>query len=89
MPDLNRLVAGMRCREVLALLADYMDGELSPDTRERLETHVRQCEQCEKFGGEYSELVATLRSHQRYATDPDELGRRLKSRIDRVWQSNG
>jgi anti-sigma factor RsiW len=85
MPDLNRLVAGLRCREVLAHLADYVDGELPSETMERIEAHIRGCDQCEKFGGEYSQLVAALRSHMQTAVDLPDVGRRLERRMNRVW----
>ena len=84
MSDLNRVVAGLRCREVLAHLADYIDEELPPDTRERVEAHLRACDQCEKFGGEYSQLVSALRAQQFADVDLQDLRHRLARRMDSV-----
>jgi anti-sigma factor RsiW len=89
MPDLDRLVAGMRCRDVLALLGEYVDGELATETRNRVDAHVRECDQCEKFGGEYRDLVVVIRSYQLSNTGQAELRRRLSTRIDSLWQNDG
>jgi hypothetical protein len=51
MADLNRVVAGIRCIEVLELLSDYLDGDVSQESKERIEAHLRGCDQCERFGG--------------------------------------
>ena len=61
MTDLNRSVAGLRCRDVLALLGDYVDGDLSAGDVAQVEAHLRGCDRCEKFGGEYGALVSGLR----------------------------
>lgn len=58
----ERLVAGLRCHEVLADLSEYLDGGLSPDRREHLEAHVRGCDYCERFGQQFAETVRALRS---------------------------
>lgn len=36
----------MTCKEVCALLSDYVDGELNSDTREDLDAHLQSCEPC-------------------------------------------
>lgn len=85
MSDLDRVVAGLRCREVLALLADYVDGELDGPTTDRVNEHLRGCDACEKFGGEYGELVARLRAGLGVA-EPDRGARaRLDARLGHVW----
>ena len=35
-----------RCEEARALMSDYIDGELDPAERKRLERHVRFCDRC-------------------------------------------
>jgi len=61
MPELDREVAGLRCREVLAELSDYVDGELPADRVERIKAHLRGCDWCERFGGDFAWLVKSLR----------------------------
>lgn len=61
MADLDRLVAGLRCREVLDKLSDYLDGELAAPEMVQVEAHVRGCDWCERFGGEFAGRVAMLK----------------------------
>lgn len=57
----NQLVGGLRCFEVLALLSDYLDGELEATARGRVEAHLAGCEACTQFGGEFGAVVGALR----------------------------
>lgn len=59
MPD--RLVAGLRCAEVLEALPDYLEHALPPQGAQQVEAHLRGCDWCERFGGEYAGGVAALR----------------------------
>lgn len=85
MTDLNREVAGLQCREVLALLGDYVDGALSPQQAEQVESHLRGCDHCEKFGGEYSSLVAQLRSRLAQLPLGAEAQTRVVDRLQEMW----
>jgi anti-sigma factor RsiW len=90
MPDLNREVAGLRCRDVLSMLGDYVDGELAAGDVARVGLHLQGCDQCEKFGGEYGALVRMLRVRLATVGGPDissehgdaEVLGRLARRID-------
>lgn len=57
----DRSVAGIRCTEVLDDLSDYIDGELHADRVARIEAHLAGCDWCERFGGDFAAVVATLR----------------------------
>ena len=82
MADLNRVVAGIRCIEVLGYLSDYLDGELSQEVRDRIEAHLRGCDQCERFGGQMSQIVKSLRVHlQDPAPIEEGIARRLRDRL--------
>ena len=85
MPDLERRTAGLRCRDVLALLADYVDGELDAATKGQVEGHLRGCDICEKFGEEYAALVAHLRQGLQGTDTPPGLRARLGERMTRAW----
>lgn len=37
---------GISCAEVTELLSDYLAGDLPPETRTQIETHVAQCDHC-------------------------------------------
>lgn len=59
--ELDREVAGIRCREVLERLSAYLDGELSAREAARIEAHLQGCDRCARFGGAFGEVVAELR----------------------------
>jgi anti-sigma factor RsiW len=66
------------CREILALLADYLDGTLAVATARRLDAHLAGCAPCVAFVNTYRGTVAAAR---RLATIPipPELQERLLS----------
>ena len=58
----DREVGGIRCSEVLGVLDDYIDGELSLDVREKVNIHLAGCNWCEQFGGQYVGTIRALRT---------------------------
>jgi anti-sigma factor RsiW len=77
----ERLVAGLRCGEVLAQLSAYMDGELSSADCARIDGHVSACDLCERFGGEFASAVRALREHLAEGPLQDDVRRRLRRRL--------
>ena len=75
----ERLVAGVRCSEVLAHLSDYLDGELDAATIEGIEKHLLGCPNCEQFGKNFGSMVASLRqeSNAPESVELDALSRLL------------
>lgn len=61
MQSLDRVVAGLSCREVLALLSDFLDGELPDADVAAVRAHLAGCRTCERFGGEVADALALLR----------------------------
>lgn len=57
----GRVVGGLSCPQVLERLADYIDGDIDAGTKAAIEEHLRGCDECTKFGGEYNEVVKGLR----------------------------
>ena len=55
----------LSCEEVLALLSDYLDGELGRDDLAAVEAHLSACDGCTKFGGQFRATVSALREHLR------------------------
>jgi anti-sigma factor RsiW len=39
----------MGCQELVELVTDYLDGALDAETRLRFETHLRECDGCERY----------------------------------------
>lgn len=62
MPDLDRRVAGLRCRDVLADLSEYLDGTLSAERVAAIQAHLAACDTCARFGGDVGAIVAALRA---------------------------
>ena len=87
MPDLYRMIAGLRCRDLLLLITDYVDGELSAKEVGRVDAHLRGCVHCNKFGGEYGALVGELKSRLKAPTVNSDVRARLANRMEAVWAS--
>ena len=87
MPDLDRMIAGLRCRDLLTLLADYVDGELSPQEVERVDAHLQGCAYCTKFGGEYGMMVEDLKRRFGEPTVHSDVRARLVNRMEAMWAS--
>jgi anti-sigma factor RsiW len=78
----ERLVAGMKCGEVLALLSDFLDGDASPATRDQIIAHLRGCDWCATFGGRFSAVIESLRRELRDAAPLDaDVTARLLARL--------
>lgn len=58
---LDTIVAGVRCREVLADLSEYLDGALPPSRVVELQAHLAGCDNCARFGGHVADTLAALR----------------------------
>lgn len=82
MTDIDRLVAGLTCREVLHDLSDFMDGTLTGERVAQLQAHLADCDTCARFGGNVASAVQALR-HARPAPDdmPDGAAGRLRTRL--------
>lgn len=76
-------IAGLSCGQVLERLSDYLDGDLAPAERDRLEDHLRGCDRCARFGGEFRAVVGALRSHlARAGQVPDGFRERLRRALE-------
>jgi anti-sigma factor RsiW len=81
MSELDRVVAGIRCRDVLADLSDYVDGDLSPERVARLGEHLQGCDHCERFGNEFSSVVTALKGLTSASTDDEASRERMLHRL--------
>jgi len=66
------------CLSGVDLLADYLEGLLSPDVRASIEQHVLGCERCQAFVASYQATPKILRD----ATDvvlPEEMRRAIEA----------
>ena len=74
----ERIVAGLRCSEVLAQLSDYIDGELGTAEVKHIEEHLLGCPNCERFGKNFGSMVVSLR---RTLDAPESVDSKLVSRL--------
>jgi len=67
-------------------MSDYVDGELGPAERKRLERHVRFCDRCYTVLGNLRQTLGRLRTLQ--ASDPPGSvdADALVERIGRGWR---
>jgi anti-sigma factor RsiW len=79
----EKVVAGLSCSEVLARLSGYVDDELAAEERARVEAHLRGCDGCARFGGEFRATVRALREHLSGSAEvPREVKERLRRALD-------
>jgi len=76
----QRWEAGLWCGEVLALLPDFVDGDLPPETLARVHAHLAVCDWCTRFGGAYAATVSKLRGGE-VPEGPSDLLNRLEREI--------
>ncbi|GIX47536.1 MAG: hypothetical protein KatS3mg131_1747 [Candidatus Tectimicrobiota bacterium] len=65
------------CRQLVELLSDYVDGELPPALRRRLEAHLADCAPCATFLQTFRQTQAAARSLH-CEEMPPELRQRLR-----------
>ena len=82
-PQDEKVISGLSCGDVLARLSDDLDGDLPAEDRAQVEGHLRGCEGCARFGGEFRSTVRALRAHLARADRlPEPLLRRLRLALD-------
>ncbi|MCG6956989.1 MAG: zf-HC2 domain-containing protein [Gemmatimonadetes bacterium] len=82
MVDLDREVAGIRCREVLELLSSYLDGDVTESEKRRIDAHLLECDHCLRFGRDFAEAIGALRRELRRSPALDQdVARRLRERL--------
>ena len=74
----EKVVGGLSCGQVLERLSDYIDDELGSDARAAVEEHLRGCDGCARFGGEFRATVRALREH---LLEPGKPPSRLRTRL--------
>jgi anti-sigma factor RsiW len=76
-------IAGITCLAVLDALGDYVDGELAPERRGRVEAHVARCRNCERFGAVFASVVRGIREHASAEPDDPAIYARLRAELER------
>lgn len=56
-PGFTGIEVHVTCREFADFIADYLSGELPPDSCASFERHLRRCANCEKYLAGYEATV--------------------------------
>lgn len=87
MTTVGREVGGLWCMDVLALLSDYLDGQLDPDLSDQVRAHLAGCRECERFGTGMRALLDLAREslvdEGDEAQDPEALDHLMRA-LDRA-----
>jgi anti-sigma factor RsiW len=75
------------CRDAVALMTDYLDDQLDPKDRERLERHLADCPHCSEYLAQLRVTVHAL-GHAAPHDLSDEAVEELVS-LYRRWQADG
>ena len=73
------------CREVLALLSDYLDFELPPEACDQIEHHLAECSPCEEFTESLRKTVTLCRSFEP-RTMPGPLSEEAREELEKAWK---
>ena len=73
------------CKEVLALLSDYLDFELPPDACGQIENHLAECSPCVEFAASLRNTVELCRKFAP-STMPGPLSEQARAELERAWK---
>ena len=73
-----------KCREVFALLSEYLDLELPPEACAEIQTHIADCPPCVEFAESLRKTVELCRRYQ--STTMPRPSARLRGRnMRKAW----
>jgi anti-sigma factor RsiW len=78
---------GLVCQQVVELVSDYLEGNLSRSDRRRFDAHIRHCPNCTNY---LEQMRATIRATG--ALHPDDLSPEVQREFTdlfRRWRDEG
>jgi len=75
----------MKCKEILAALGDYIDGELDPELCEELSRHLAGCNPCRIVIDNVRQTITVYKSGRPLEL-PEELRERLRGVLRKRWE---
>lgn len=78
----ERLVGTLRCSDLLGDLSEYLEGTLPKERVAAIDEHLRGCDLCTRFGGEFGAMVHAIRRRLAEADSiPDDVAARLRKKL--------
>src|SRR5256884_9504150 len=71
----------MNCEEAKKLVDGYLDGELDPVTNQKIEEHLRACDNCEQAYQAHGSLMRAIGNGTPYFKAPAELRERIRASL--------
>jgi anti-sigma factor RsiW len=78
----------LTCEQVVGLIADYLTGALTPETRAAFEAHLQGCDHCLAFLNTYKQTITTVQL-LRFEALPEEMEARVRDFLkqdETVWR---
>jgi len=75
----------MKCKEILAALSDYVDGDLDPELRRALQKHLADCNPCQLVVDNVRQTITVYKSGRPLEL-PAELCERLRRVLRERWE---
>ena len=75
----DNLLPEMPCRELVELITDYLEDQLSPEDRLRFELHLAQCEVCRTYVEQFRQTIRLVGRLPQEALSPAARGALLSA----------
>ena len=75
-----------RCKEIFALLSEYLNLELPPDACKAIDEHLADCPPCVEFAQSLRSTIALCRGY-RPSEMPAPLSDDARERLTDAWQN--
>ena len=81
MPE-EKMIVEISCFEVWKRISDYVDNDVDPDLKARLEFHFKRCKDCRAILDGMRNVVALVGDEEAFDL-PDTVSRRLTAALER------
>lgn len=71
----------LQCRDIEALVDDFVEGCLAPEVEFRVKLHLRCCERCRELVDDVSAIIEVARVLDSQAL-PSDVSRRLRAHLE-------
>ncbi len=71
------------CKTIIAHLSEYLDGDASPEMRQKIENHLRRCHRCTAVYDSTRKMLV-ITGDERVFEVPAGFSERLHSFLDKV-----